>query len=98
MGNNSVILTDKKLGKIHYLHIAITNLNRQLWIRIYNGFSEIPDIRQTGITKTWQLLGKKFPVDFSMCPVNLFAKRIIFIPPSFFYNRSLNLQRNLKEI
>ena len=31
--------------------MAITNLNPQLWIRIYNGFAIIPDLRQTGIAK-----------------------------------------------
>ena len=50
--------------------MATTNLNPQLWIRIYNGFAIIPDLRQTGIAKkTWQLLGKKNTVNFSLCPV-----------------------------
>ena len=31
--------------------MAITHLNPKLWIRIYNGFVEIPDLSQTGITE-----------------------------------------------
>ena len=31
--------------------MAIINLNPQLWTRIYNGFAEIPDLRQTSITE-----------------------------------------------
>ena len=64
--------------------MATTNLNPQLWFRIYNGFAIIPYLRQTGIAKTWPLLGKHFPVNFSLCPVNLFAKRIRFLPPLVF--------------
>ena len=79
--------------------MSTTNLNIHLWIRIYNGFAVIPDLRQTGIAKkTWPRLEKKIPVNFSVCPVNFFSKRIRFVPPLVFYNRSSNLQRNLKEI
>ena len=31
--------------------MARTNLNPQLWIRVYNGFAIIPALRQTGIAK-----------------------------------------------
>ena len=31
--------------------MATTNLNTHLWIRIYNGFAIIPDLRKTGIAK-----------------------------------------------
>ena len=43
--------------------MATTNLNTHLWIRIYNGFAIIPDLRQTGIAKKQKKLatfGKKF--------------------------------------
>jgi len=43
---------------------------------IYNGFAEIPDLRQTGIPENLAL----FPVNFFLCPVYFFAKRIRFIP------------------
>ena len=49
--NNSVILKDKNLKQLHNLHMAITNLNPQLWIGIYNGFAIILDLRKTGIAK-----------------------------------------------
>ena len=42
MDNNSVILKDKSSKKLHNLHMAITNPNTHLWIRIYNGFAIIP--------------------------------------------------------
>ena len=65
--------------------MATTNLNTHLWIRIYNGFAIIPDLRQTGIAKkNLATFGKKIPVNFSVCPVNLFAKRIRFLPPLVF--------------
>ena len=56
--------------------MAITYLNPQLLIRIYNGFAEIPDLRQTGITgiaKNLGTFGQKNYVNFSLCPVYLFA-------------------------
>ena len=78
--NNSVILKDKNSKKLHNLHMAKTNLNRELWIRIYNHFAIglMPDFRQTGIAKNI------FPVNFSLCPVNFFAKRVRFLPSLFF--------------
>ena len=60
--------------------MAITPLNPKLWIRIYNGFVEIPDLRQTGITD----FGDFFPVNFSLSPVYLFAQRIRLLPPLYF--------------
>ena len=39
--------------------MAITHLNPQLWIRIYNSFAEIPFLRQTGITENLATFGKK---------------------------------------
>ena len=52
------MLKDKNSKKLHNLYMATTNLNTHLLIRIYNGFAIIPDLRQTGIAKTWALLGK----------------------------------------
>ena len=40
--------------------MAITNLNPQLWTRIYNGLAEIPDLRQTGITENPATFGHFF--------------------------------------
>ena len=37
--------------------MAITNLNPQLWIRIYDCVDKIPDLRQTGITKNLATFG-----------------------------------------
>ena len=37
--------------------MAIKKLNLYLWIRIYNGFDIIPDLRQTGITKNLTTFG-----------------------------------------
>ena len=51
---------------------------------IYNGFAIIPDVRQTDIAKNLATFGKNFPVNFSVCPVNLFAKIIRFLPPLTF--------------
>ena len=59
-GNNSVILKDKNSKKLHNLHMATTNLNTHLWIRIYNGFAIIPDLRQTGIAKNLATFGRDF--------------------------------------
>ena len=64
--------------------MATTNLNPQLWIPIFNGFTMIPDLRHTGIAKSWLRLEKKIPENFSLCPVNLFAKRIRFLTPLVF--------------
>ena len=61
--------------------MATTNLNTHLWIRIYNGFAIIPDLRQTGIAKNLATFGKKIHVNFALCPVNLFAERIRFLRP-----------------
>ena len=65
--------------------MAITHQNPQLWIRIYKGFAIIPDLRKTGIAKkNLATFGEKITVNFSLCPVNLFAKRIRFLPPLVF--------------
>ena len=40
--------------------MAIKNRNPQLWIRIYNGFAEIPDLRQTGISENLATFGQIF--------------------------------------
>ena len=61
--------------------MATINLNPQLQIRIYYGFAIIPDLRQTGIAKKPGHFQEKITVNFSLCPVNLFAKRIRFLPP-----------------
>ena len=62
--------------------MATTKLNTHLWIRI--GFAIILDLRQTGIAKNLATFGKKIPVNFSVCPVDLYAKRIRFLPPLVF--------------
>ena len=41
------------------MHIVITNLNPKLWIRKYNGFAVIPDLRQTGISENLATFGQK---------------------------------------
>ena len=64
--------------------MAITNLNPQLWIRIYNGFAIIAALRQTVIAENLATFGEKITVNFSLCTVNLFAKRIRFLPPLVF--------------
>ena len=58
-GHNSVILKDKNTKKLHNMHIVITNLNPKLWIRTYNGFAVIPDLRQTGISENLATFGQK---------------------------------------
>ena len=63
-GHNSVILTDKHSKNLHNLHMAITHLNPYSWIRIYNGFAEIPDLRQTGITENLATFGQFFSCEF----------------------------------
>ena len=78
--------------------MTTTDLYTHLWIRIYNDFDIIPDLRKTGIAKIWQLLVKKLLHFFSLCPVDLFAKKKYSYIFWFFDNRSSNLQRNLKEI
>ena len=64
--------------------MATTNLNPQLSIRTYNDFDIIPDLRQTGIAKNLATFWQKNYVNFSLCPVYLFAKIIRFIPPLAF--------------
>ena len=49
-GNNSVILKYKNPKKVYNLHIAIINITPYLWIRIYDGFGIISELRQTRIT------------------------------------------------
>ena len=83
-GNNSVILNDKNAKKLHKLHTGTKNLNTHLWILMYNGFAIIPDLRQTGIAENLATFGKKNSMNFSVCPVNLFAKRIRFLSPLVF--------------
>ena len=39
------------------MHMAITNLNPYLWIRIYTGFDIKPNLRQTGIAKNLATFG-----------------------------------------
>ena len=48
--------------------MSIANLNPQLWIRIYNGFAKIPDLRQTGITENLATFGKKNSCEFFSVP------------------------------
>ena len=44
--------------------MAITNLNPQLWIRIYTGFDIKPNLRQTGIAKNMATFGTKNSCEF----------------------------------
>ena len=54
--------------------MAITNLNSQLWIRIYNGFDKIPDLTQTDITKKpGHFRANIFPANFSLSLLNPFV-------------------------
>ena len=55
--------------------MAISNLNPQLFIRISNGFTIIPDLTQRDMSKNLATFGKKNYVNFSLCPVNLFEKK-----------------------
>jgi len=41
------------------MHMTITHLNPKLWIRTYNGFAVIPDLRQTGISENLATFGQK---------------------------------------
>ena len=59
-GHNSVILRDKNTKKLHNLHNAISHQNASLCICIYNGFAEILDLRQTGITENLATFGQFF--------------------------------------
>ena len=67
-GNNSVILKDKNAKKLHNLHMETTNLNTHLWIRIYNGFAIILDLRQTGIAENLATFGKYKFYEFFCLP------------------------------
>ena len=78
--------------------MATTNLNTHLWIRIYNGFAIIPDLRQTSIAKNLATFGKKFLWIFLCALLIYLQKGIDSYLLWFFYNRSSNLQRNLKEM
>ena len=48
--------------------MATTNLNTHLWIRMYNGFAVIPDLRQTGIAKKPGHVWKKNSCEFFCVP------------------------------
>ena len=75
------------------MHIATTNLNPQLWIRIYNDFAIISGLRQTGIAKkTVHFSEKKL---LYMCSVNSFAKRIRFLPPLVFSRIALQTYKEI---
>ena len=58
-GHNAVILKNKNAKKLHNMHMVITHLNPKLWIRTYNGFAVIPDLRQTGISENLATFGQK---------------------------------------
>ena len=45
--------------KLHNMHMTITHINPKLWIRTYNGFAVIPDLRQTGISENLATFGQK---------------------------------------
>ena len=64
-----------------------TNRQTDRHFRIYisrDGFAIIPHLRQTGIAENLATFGKKNSMNFSVCPVNLFAKRIRFLSPLVF--------------
>ena len=69
------MLFKKKIEKLHNLHMATTNLNTHLWIRIYNGFAIIPDLRQTGIAKNLALFGQKKICEFFSVPCLFICKK-----------------------
>ena len=48
--------------------MTTSKLKPQSWIRIYNGFAKIPDLRQTGITKNLSSFGKKNSCEFFSVP------------------------------
>ena len=64
--------------------MTIPHLKPKLWIRTYNGFAVIPDLRQTGISENLATFGLFFPVNFFLCPVYLLAKRIRLLSPLVF--------------
>ena len=79
--------------------MAITHLNPKLWIRTYNGFAEISDLRQTGISENLATFGQIFSKWIFFCALFIsLQKDLDSYLLWFFYNRSSNLQRNLKEI
>ena len=65
--------------------MAITNLNPLLWIRIYNGFAIIPDLRQTGIAKTPGHFWAFFSFEFFSVPC-LFLCKSNKIPTFFAFS------------
>ena len=77
------------------MHMTITHLNPKLWILTYKGFAVIPDLRQTGISENLATFGQNNFVNFSLCPVYLFTKRIRFIPPLVFYIIALQIYREI---
>ena len=89
-GNNSVILKDKNLKNSHNLHMTTTNLNTHLWIRIYNGFAIIPDLRQTGIAKKPGQFWEKMSCEFFSVPCSFICKNNLI--PTFFGFSIIDLQ------
>ena len=62
--------------------MAITNLNPQIWNRIFNGDAIKSDLRQTGITKnTGPLLGKNIFCEFFFVTCQFLCKKN-YIPTS----------------
>ena len=78
--------------------MATTNLNTHLWIRIYNGFAIILDLRQTGIAKNLATFGNKILWIFLCALLIYMQKELDFYLLWFFYNLSSNLQRNLNTL
>ena len=80
-GNNSDIFKDKHSKRLHILHIAITNLYISVVMDSYiYWFCYNPRFKTNRHSKkTWPLLGEQILVNFSLCPVNFFAKRIRFL-------------------
>ena len=52
---------------------------------------------QTGIRKTWPLLGKNFPVNLCFPPVDLCAKKIITTSSGFCVDVLQSYRKNLKK-
>ena len=77
--------------------MATTNLNTHLWIRIYNGFAIIPDLRQTGIAKKLATFGIKITVNILCALLIYLQEELDSYLLWFFNNYSSNLQRSLKE-
>ena len=85
------------LKKLHNLHMAVKNLNPQLWICIYNGFSIIPDSRKTGITKNLATFWQKYFLCIFVCALLIYLqKKLDSYLLWVFYDCSSNLHRNLK--